>query len=149
LVRATFLDPDVRSLVGDAWEDVAQTMVARLRAQIGPSDDDPRLAELVADLSRRSDRFRQFWARHDIQVVASPPRTFYHPLVGPLELLHELLAITGAEGQIISVYHAAPGSPAERALKRLAGIATVDHKQRTNTGPRTPPGSKRVKSRRR
>jgi len=149
LVRATFLDCDVRRLVGDAWDDVAQTMVARLRSQVGLSDDDPRLAELVAELSRGSDRFQQLWARHDIQVVASPPRTFHHPLVGPLELLHELLAIAGTEGQIISVYHAVPGSPAERALRRLAAIATIDPKQGAPKGPRTRPQSKTINLRRR
>ena len=122
LVRATFLDPEVRRLVGD-WDIVARSAVARLRALAGPDVDDPRLAELVGELSVRSDRFRRLWARHDIEVAGTPARTFNHPLVGSIELKIERLAISGAEGQLLIVHHADPGGPAERALTLLAGIA--------------------------
>jgi hypothetical protein len=40
LVRATFLDPEVRRLVGD-WDSVAYSAVSRLRALAGPDIDDP------------------------------------------------------------------------------------------------------------
>jgi hypothetical protein len=33
------------------------------------------------------------------------------------------LAVTSAEGQLLIVHHADPGSPSERALTLLAGIA--------------------------
>jgi hypothetical protein len=82
-----------------------------------------RLAELVGELSVRSDRFRRLWARHDIEVAGTPARTFNHPLVGSIELKIERLAISGAEGQLLIVHHADPGGPAERALTLLAGIA--------------------------
>lgn len=120
LVRATFLDPEVRRLSGD-WDSAARTAVARLRALAGPDIKDPRLVDLVGELSVRSDRFRRLWARHDIEVTAVPARTIHHPLVGSLELQAEWLAITSAEGQLLVVYHAAPGSPSEQALTRLAG----------------------------
>ncbi len=120
LVSAFFLDPDVRRFVGDAWDEAASLLVARLHALTGPNVEDPGLARLVEELSRQSDRFRLLWARHDIQVAKSPLRTFNHPLVGPLELQLEVLAITGTEGQLLMVYHAAPGSPSEHRLHRLA-----------------------------
>ena len=121
LVLATFLDPEVRRLVGD-WDNVAQSAVARLRALAGPDIDDPRLVELVGELSVRSDWFRRLWARHDIRAAASPVRTFNHPLVGSIELRAEWLAITGADGQLLIVFHAVPGSRSEQALIRLAGM---------------------------
>jgi transcriptional regulator with XRE-family HTH domain len=121
LVRATFLDPEVRRMVGD-WDNVARSAVARLRALAGPDIDDPRLAELVGELSVRSDRFRRLWARHDIEAAAVPVRTFDHPLVGSIELQSEWLAITGADGQMLVVYHAVPGSRSEQALIRLAAM---------------------------
>lgn len=121
LVLATFLDPEVRRLVGD-WDTVAHVAVARLRGLAGPDVDDPRLVELVGELSVRSDRFRRLWARHDIEAAAVPVRTFHHPLVGSLELRTEWLAITGADGQLLVVYHAVPGSRSEQALIRLAGM---------------------------
>jgi transcriptional regulator with XRE-family HTH domain len=122
LVRATFLDPEVRRLVGD-WEAVAHTVVARLRALAGPDVEDPRLVALVDELSVRSDRFRHLWARHDVEPVAIPTRAFNHALVGLIELRADQLAITGTERQLLIVYHAKAGSLSERALRLLADMA--------------------------
>ena len=61
LVRAAFLDPRVRDMYDD-WEYVTESTVAGLRALVGPDVDDPRLNELVGELSVRSERFRQLWA---------------------------------------------------------------------------------------
>jgi transcriptional regulator with XRE-family HTH domain len=119
LVRATFLDPEVRRLIDD-WEDAARSTVARLRALVGPNLDDPDLAALVSELSEHSEPFRRLWARHDIQIAPIATRTFNHPIVGPLDLKPERLAIIGAEGLVLVAYHAEPGSPSEQALKRLA-----------------------------
>ena len=99
-----------------------QAINTRLRALAGPDIDDPRLVELVGELSVRSDRFRRLWARHDIRAAARPVRTFNHPLVGAIELWAEWLAIAGADGQLLVVFHAVPGSRSEQALIRLAGM---------------------------
>jgi transcriptional regulator with XRE-family HTH domain len=125
LVRATFLDPRARRLLSGDQDGAEARAVARLRALAGPDAGDPRLVELVGELSARSDRFRRLWARHDVEVAAFPARTFSHPLVGSLELQAEWLAVTGAEGQFLVVYHAAPGSPSEQALTRLARLAAA------------------------
>jgi hypothetical protein len=130
LVRATFLDPEVRRLVS-GWEGVAHSAVARLRARVGPDVDDPRLGELVGELSVRSDQFRRLWARHDIEIAAVPTRIFSHPLVGRLELRAEMLAITGAEGQLLIVHHAEPGSQSEHSLTLLASMAAGEHRRHT------------------
>jgi transcriptional regulator with XRE-family HTH domain len=121
LIRALFVEPALRGLYGD-WEAVAQSAVARLRVLVGPDVDDPGLAELVGELSARSDEFRRLWARHDIRVTAADRQIFNHPLVGTIELQPERLAIIGTEGQVLIVCHAEPGSPSERALTRLASI---------------------------
>ncbi len=131
LVRAVFLDPELRNFVRD-WEEIAHSVVARLRALVGPDVEDPRLVELVGELSVRSDDFRRLWARHDIQISAPRHHYFNHPLVGPLELKPERLAIIGTKGQVLIVHHAESGSPSERALSLLAAIAA---------GERPPPSS--------
>jgi transcriptional regulator with XRE-family HTH domain len=124
IVQATFLDPEVRRLVGDvAWDNIAHNAVARLRALVGPDVDDPRLDELVGELSARSDRFRRLWARHDIEVGGTPTYTFNHPLAGLIRVNVERFGIIGAEGQLLIIHHADPGSPSERALRLLAGMA--------------------------
>jgi transcriptional regulator with XRE-family HTH domain len=126
LVRATFLDPAVRDLLTD-WESVARGVVARLRGLVGADVDNPRLADLVDELSASSEDFRRLWARHDVDLPTIPSRTFNHPLVGRMELMIETLAITDAEGQFLVINHAEPGSPSERALTRLSDIAAGEH----------------------
>jgi transcriptional regulator with XRE-family HTH domain len=122
IVRATFLDPEVRNLISD-WETAALGAVARLRGLVGADVRDPNLAQLVDELSTSSDEFRHLWARHDVDAVTLPSRTINHPFVGPIRLLTETLAITGTEGQHLIIYHAEPGSPSDRALARLSNMA--------------------------
>jgi hypothetical protein len=101
-----------------------------MRGLVGADVDDPRLAELVDELSASSDLFRRLWARHDVDVTTIPTRAINHPLVGTLELWPETLAITATEGQLLIIYHADPGSPSERALTRLSDMASGEHPTR-------------------
>jgi hypothetical protein len=122
LVRAAFLDPRVRDMYGD-WEHVTETTVAGLRALVGPDVDDPRLNELVGELTVRSERFRQLWARHDVRPKRSGTTRIDHPLVGALDLSYEKLPIPDTDRQTLVVYHAAPGSASAQALALLATTA--------------------------
>jgi hypothetical protein len=115
LVRAAFLDPRVRDIYGD-WEEVTEVTLAGLRALVGPDVDDPCLNELVGELSVRSERFRQLWARYDVRPKRSGATRINHPLVGVLELSYEKLPIPGTDGQTLGIYHAAPASPTAQAL---------------------------------
>jgi transcriptional regulator with XRE-family HTH domain len=122
LVRAALLDPRVRDIYRD-WEHVTETTVAGLRALVGPDVDDPRLNELVGELSVRSERFRQLWARHDARPKRSGTTRIDHPVVGPLELSYEKLPIPDTDRQALGIYHAAPGSASAQALTLLATTA--------------------------
>jgi transcriptional regulator with XRE-family HTH domain len=119
LVKSAFLDPRRRDLRPD-WERSLAGMVAALRANVGPDIDDPRLTEIVGELSLRSEQFRQLWARHDAQPKSSGNSVMHHPQVGRLELSYTKLPIPDTDRQTLSIYHAAPGSPSERALALLA-----------------------------
>jgi transcriptional regulator with XRE-family HTH domain len=124
LVRATFLDPGVRELYGKGWLKTAQSVVAHMRTQVGVQPEDPRLEELVGELSVRSEEFRRMWARHDVQPRASGGiTTIEHPQVGRLELRYEKLAIAGGEGVTLVIYHAEPESSSARSLQLLASMA--------------------------
>jgi transcriptional regulator with XRE-family HTH domain len=127
LVRAAFLDRRVRDMYGD-WEHVTESTVAGLRALVGPDVDDPRLNELVGELSVRSERFRQLWARHDVRPKRSGTMRIDHPLVGPVELSYERFPIPGTDRQTLGVYHAPPASPNAQALALLA-ITTTEERQ--------------------
>jgi transcriptional regulator with XRE-family HTH domain len=125
LVRAVFLDPRVPDIYGN-WEDVTMSTVASLRVRVGPDVDDPRLNELVGELSVRSERFRQLWARHDVHSKRSGVARIDHPLVGPLELNSEKLPLPDTDHQTLVVHHAAPGSASATALALLATTTAQD-----------------------
>ncbi|MGO9977450.1 MAG: helix-turn-helix transcriptional regulator [Solirubrobacteraceae bacterium] len=119
LVKGAFLDPRRRELRPD-WERSLGGTVAALRANVGPDIDDPRLTELVGELSLRSHEFRQLWARHDVRPKGSGTSVMHHPQVGRLELFYTKLPIPDTDRQTLSIHHAAPGTPSERALALLA-----------------------------
>ena len=131
LVKGAFLDPRRRELRPD-WERSLGGTVAALRANVGPDTDDPRLAELVGELSLRSEEFRQVWARHDARPKGSGTTVMHHPQVGRLELTYTKFPIPDTDRQTLSIYHAAPGSSSERALALLA-TTTVQEREPERT----------------
>ncbi|MET8529249.1 helix-turn-helix transcriptional regulator [Micromonospora sp. NPDC005172] len=123
LLREVFLGQRAPALY-PAPESVAASAVAGLRAQVGAEVNDPRLTELVDELTAGSELFRRLWARHDVTVRAGGGlRMLHHPQVGDLELRYEKLTISGTTQSLV-VYHAEPGSPSARSLARLG--AAVD-----------------------
>ena len=121
MVRLVFLDPEARERYPD-WEEVAGNTVAVLRGLVGPDLDDPRLTELIGELSLKSEDFRRLWARHDVSEKTHGRKRFVHPLVGELELDFESFTVAGAVEQMLVVYIAEPGSASEQALALLASI---------------------------
>lgn len=118
-LRSLFLDPAERDLHPD-WDKAAASLVASFRASIGTDNDDPRVAQLVGELSLASEPFRKLWARHDVRALTGAAVRMRHPEVGPLDLRLEKLPIGDSGGQLLVVYHAAPGSASATALARLA-----------------------------
>jgi transcriptional regulator with XRE-family HTH domain len=122
-LRSLFLDPAERDLHLD-WDRATASLVASFRASIGTDNDDPRVAQLVGELSLASEPFRKLWARHDVRALAGAAVRMRHPEAGPLDLRLEKLPIGGSGGQLLVIYHAAPGSESAKALGRLAaGLA--------------------------
>jgi hypothetical protein len=102
------------------WECSLGGTVAALRANVGPDINDPRLTELVGELSLHSQEFCQLWARHDVRPKGSGTNVMHHPQVGRLELSYTKFPIPDTDRQTLSIYHAAPGSSSARALGLLA-----------------------------
>jgi transcriptional regulator with XRE-family HTH domain len=125
LLRALFLDGDTRHTHVD-WEQAALDTVANLRARIDPDADDPELTTLVGELSLRSASFREVWARHDVRTTTASAKTLRHPEVGEVDLrLHAMPVGPVADGRVLTVMHAEPGSDSERALARLCALAAT------------------------
>lgn len=121
MTRLLFLDPDTRQLYVD-WRRKARSGVAHLRAVAGRYPDDPRLISLVGELSLKSPEFASLWAAHPVQSCEPVARELRHPLVGELTVEQEMLHPEDEPGQMVVTFAAAPGSPSEAALRRLANL---------------------------
>ncbi|MEV6296989.1 helix-turn-helix transcriptional regulator [Streptomyces sp. NPDC051896] len=122
LLRAVFLDPAERELRRD-WEDLTEEGVAVLRSEAGADAVDPRLRDLVGELSLRSERFRTLWARHEVRPRRGRVSHLTHPQVGDLDLQSEKLSVDGTDGLTLVVFHAEPGSRSAELLDILGSLA--------------------------
>jgi transcriptional regulator with XRE-family HTH domain len=128
-LRDAFLDPGERDLIV-GWERATEGMVAGFRTSLGSDTADPRIAQLIGELSLASERFRRLWARHDVKPLGGGPTRMLHPVVGMLELHREKLRIGDPAGQILVIYHAEPGSASARSLAVLAqGISPANSRK--------------------
>jgi len=118
-LRDLFLDPAEQALHPE-WENVTECFIANLRQAVGTDVDDPRFIELTGELTLASPRFRQLWARHEVRGQRGTPIRLDHPQVGEMTLNRERLAINGAEGLMLVVYHPDAGSSDADKLALLA-----------------------------
>jgi hypothetical protein len=130
-----FTEPEMRQLRPD-WDTMTARAVPHLRSIVGADTGDPRLVELVGELSLRSERFRTLWTRQDVKHKTTGASLFNHPQVGPLELNYEQLLIPGGGLQALVTYHAQPGSDSEERLRLLDSITTTFD---DNPDPAVPP----------
>lgn len=139
-LRDVFLDEAEQDLFED-WERAAAALLAGFRRTVGRSIDDPRVVELVGELSLASPGFRQLWARHDIAERTGATVVLEHPTVGQLRLEREKLAIAGTDGIMLVVYHAQPGTESAERLALLGSMVAA-----TGSAPRTftPPAARRL-----
>jgi transcription regulator MmyB-like protein len=122
ILRSVLLDPEVQEFL-PGWQARVGSLIAALRAMVGPDVDDPRLNDLVGELSVKSELFRRLWPRHDAKGhPGGGKHHMRHPIVGDLELFYEKFAVTDAEGQLLVVYRATPGSPSADALALLGAL---------------------------
>jgi transcriptional regulator with XRE-family HTH domain len=117
-VAVLLLDADVRALHVD-WNGLSTRSIALLRSRAGLYPDDARTQELITQLMRESDRFRELWHRYDIEGMTEGTHSLIHPVVGALSLHYAHLPLVGADDHSIFLYFAEPGTPTERALAAL------------------------------
>ncbi|GAA4683108.1 helix-turn-helix transcriptional regulator [Frondihabitans cladoniiphilus] len=123
VLKSTFLDSAVHELLPD-WETKVVTLVAALRAMVGPDVEDVRLTELVGELSVKSPVFARLWSRHDVRPQSGDGQhIMQHESVGELKLTYDKFQVGGTEGQTLVIYHADPGSGTSQALRLLSTLA--------------------------
>lgn len=135
LLSSVLLDPAERALRRD-WDDLTEDGVGILRSELGSDVDDPRLMELVGELSVRSERFRQLWARHDVRPRRGRVSLLTHPEVGDIALQSDKLTIGGTDSMTLVVFHATPGSKDAELLALLGSlVASNDEAPKRNRRP--------------
>jgi transcriptional regulator with XRE-family HTH domain len=123
LVRAVFLIEAARDFYPD-WKQAAASVVAGLRMRADRDLENPRLIELVGELSLKSPEFVRLWSRHDVRPKRAQTKIVYHPQVGELTLAVEPLTIDSSPGQQLMIYHADPGSRSAQSLALLGSLTT-------------------------
>ncbi|QIQ02183.1 helix-turn-helix transcriptional regulator [Streptomyces liangshanensis] len=122
-VRWIMLDEAARSLFGDSWEQVASVFVGTLRMDAARHPDDTRTAELVGELSMKSEPFRRWWAGQKVVRIGHDTKVLHHPIVGELTLRTEALTFPDDPDQTLFTFLADPGSASDEALTMLSSWA--------------------------
>lgn len=112
--------------------------MAGFRLMQGRTPRDPRIAEVVDELSRRSPEFVAMWERHEARGRRLSSKRFHHPEVGDLTLRINAFEVRSAPGQELIVYHADPGSRSAEALALLGTLAATRASEDAPGGPRRP-----------
>jgi transcriptional regulator with XRE-family HTH domain len=118
-VRLLFLDAEVRGRYAD-WRSIARTCVAFLRVAVAERPADPRLIEVVGELSVHDADFRTWWAERDVNYQAFGTKSLQHPAAGALTLDWQLLRSGYDDGQSILAMTAPPGTRSHQALRFLS-----------------------------
>ncbi|MEV5081394.1 helix-turn-helix transcriptional regulator [Streptomyces sp. NPDC056159] len=135
VLRMLFLDPAAKTFYRSP-ERARHRAVADLQQTAASTPQDPRILELVGELSVRSGEFRALWAREYTRVPPYEIKQVHHSVVGDLELRHEALDIRSVPGQQLVILQAEPGSPSADGLALLGSVSApeVPHQQNPACG---------------
>ncbi|MEV1331353.1 helix-turn-helix transcriptional regulator [Micromonospora costi] len=140
-VRFMLLTEKARLIHRD-WEAVAAGLVGMLRMDYGRYPNDPRTAELVEELSERSETFRRLWSdRHVAKKMFLDSKVIDHPVVGPVRLHVESMHATDDRDQTLNVLIPASDPTSQAAMRHLQKLTITTHRQ--NQERATRPGPER------
>jgi transcriptional regulator with XRE-family HTH domain len=114
LLSLLFDEPEFAERLADR-DDYAERVVRTFRGRSNAHRDDPIAIELVATLSRRSERFRSLWNRHDIRQTETDRLEVVHPR-GLLTFTMTSWQAVATSGLRLSVYLPADDATARASL---------------------------------
>lgn len=119
LLRLRFLTDRQTELFGEqATREFAREAAADLRAATSTYPNDPALTQLVDDLLAGSPEFAEIWARHEVGRQQTLCQTIFHPQVGRIDVICEVLVVPERDQRVV-LYTAEPGSASEQAIRLL------------------------------
>ncbi|GAX56260.1 helix-turn-helix transcriptional regulator [Streptomyces olivochromogenes] len=143
LTRWILLDEAAHARYPD-WEQVAAEMTAILRLDAGRHSGDTRTAELVGELTMKSQHFRRWWAEHQVFDRSHGHKRYRHPVVGDLTIDYQAFTMPGENDQTLFLYLPAQDQASQDAWKLLASWSAQEPATRRDTSshgnasPRTP-----------
>jgi hypothetical protein len=102
-----------------AWENMAQRLLAQVRAGSSQYRQDAQLHQLITELQQLSPTFACWWSWHEVQERHEGQKELWHPLVGLLVLAHQTFQVEDTPGLKIVVYLPACDETAKK-LEQLA-----------------------------
>jgi len=103
IMHLLFTDPRQRRLMVD-WDALAHAALGLFRADCAKYFGDPAFERLIAELTRRSPEFRQWWPQRDVMRRLSGVKRLNHPRAGAMAFEHMSLAIDDGSDMKLIVY---------------------------------------------
>jgi transcriptional regulator with XRE-family HTH domain len=113
-----FMDPARREIFPD-WEQDAQLLVAKFRADSARHIGDPQFEDLIGTLRKSSPEFCKAWKKHEVSRVGAGRKTVRHPVVGTMLFEHAVFNPQEAPEQRMILYSPAQDDDTPRKLARL------------------------------
>ncbi|SHN29882.1 hypothetical protein SAMN05443668_104620 [Cryptosporangium aurantiacum] len=104
------------------WEELARIHVAYLRLNAGRFPTDARLANLIGELTMRSDQFATMWATGEVSDCTTGDMYLQHPTVGTVTVAYQVWLQPDSPGHRLEIYTPNDASSAG-AVKLLAQSA--------------------------
>ncbi|MEV4394961.1 helix-turn-helix transcriptional regulator [Nonomuraea sp. NPDC049607] len=101
--RMFFLDPLFRDLHRN-WDELARIHVAYLRLTAGRFPTDARLAELIGELTMRSDEFATLWAVGEVADCTVGTMRLRHPTVGAVSVDYQVWLQPDSPDHRVEIY---------------------------------------------
>ena len=141
--RLFFLDPRMRDLYSN-WEELARIHVAYLRLTSGRYPNDAHLADLIGDLSTKSDDFVSLWEEGDVADCTVGRMLLSHPMLGPLDVDYQVWLQPESPDHRLEVY--TPNNSATRDALAFFPMVSIPHAPlHTTRGPCPPDEGHREK----
>jgi transcriptional regulator with XRE-family HTH domain len=103
------------------WEPAARAVLSQFRAAVGQRPDDPQCARLVAELTKVSPEFREWWAQYPVRNFKPATIGIDHPEIGRLSL--EMFQFRLVEHPDLLMVLQVPAN--EDDLKRVTSLLAV------------------------
>lgn len=119
VARWTFLDPRSRDIYPE-WESVAREIVDTLQGTAAKFPSDPDLVQLIGELNVASRAFARWWSDRRVFQRSTGAKRIRNNLVGDITLNYDAFAVIADDEQVMVIYTAPTGSPADEQLHLLA-----------------------------